>query len=184
MTMERAASGLGPDCGPSQLEQTAQASTPGPPGPKGQTFHSDFAITDLPDPKLRTLYDIWLEKCQADRLPARQDFDPVDLPPTLLPWITIFDVEGGRFRIRIVGTGIVQVMGQDTTGRYLDELPNTDVLQARARWAVENAKPFYVTDLTMVWDEDRWGRYSVLCTPLAANGTDVDKLLYLMSFDD
>lgn len=155
---------------------------PSPAAALGETFHADFANDDLPDRKLKALHAIWLSKHEGRRLPRREDFDPVDLPPTLLPWMTIFDVEGERFRIRLVGTGIVEALGQDTTGRYLDELPNTDMLHARARWAVENARPFYVPDLTMVWDDDRWGRYSVLCAPLASDGAHVDKLLYLMSF--
>jgi hypothetical protein len=149
----------------------------------GRNFHVDFATDDLPDQKLRELHAIWLEKCEDGRLPSRTDFDPVELPPKLLPWITIFDVEGSRLRIRLVGTGIVEALGMDTTGRYLDALPNTEMLHARARWVVEHAKPFYGTDLKMVWDEDRWGRYTVLCAPLATDGTQVDKLLYLMSFE-
>jgi len=155
---------------------------PDPAAALGARFRADFTNDDLPDVKLKELHAIWLSKCAGRHLPRRADFDPVDLPPKLLPWITIFDVEEGRFRIRLVGTGIVEALGMDTTGRYLDELPNTDLLHARARWAVENAKPFYVPDLTMVWDEDRWGRYSVLCAPLASDGAHVDKLLYLMSF--
>jgi hypothetical protein len=148
----------------------------------GRNFRADFSTDELPDAMLRELHAIWLEKCEGGRLPRRADFDLVELPPKLLPWITIFDVEGERLHIRLVGTGIVQALGMDTTGRYLDELPHTEVLHARARWAVANAKPFFVPDLTMVWDEDRWGRYSVLCVPLASDGAHVDKLLYLMSF--
>ena len=149
----------------------------------GPGFRTDFANADLPDPKLRRLHAIWLSKCTPGRLPGRADFDPIELPPALLPWITIFDVEGARFRIRIVGTGIVEALGQDNTGQYADDLPNTKALQARAHWVVENAKPFFMTDLPIPWDQERYHRYSVLCTPLATNGVDVDKLLYLMSFD-
>jgi hypothetical protein len=149
---------------------------------KGAEVHVDFTNDELPDQKLRDLHAIWLAKSGSGRLPGRDDFDPTELPPHLLPWITIFDVEGSRLHIRIVGTGIVEALGMDTTGHYLDELPNVEDLHARARWAVENGKPFYVTDLAMAWDEDRWGHYSVLCLPLASDGSQVDKLLYLMSF--
>lgn len=182
--MERTAPNQKPDSGRIETEGEASFDAPVAPDAMDPEVHVDFTNDDLPNPKLRGLHAIWLSKCAPGRLPGRDDFDPTELPPQLLPWITIFDVEGARFQIRIVGTGIVEALGMDTTGRYLDEIPNTEVLHARARWVVDNAKPFYVTDLTMAWDEDRWGRYSVLCTPLASNGTDVDKLLYLMSFDD
>jgi hypothetical protein len=151
--------------------------------PGGPDFHVDFQNADLPDPKLQRLHAIWHSKCRSGRLPGRADFDPVELPPELLPWITIFDVEGARFRIRLVGTGIVEALGTDTTGRYADDLPNTHALQVRARWAVENARPYFMTNLPIPWDQERYSRYSVLCAPLASNGVDVDKLLYLMSFD-
>lgn len=149
----------------------------------GQEVRIDFTNADLPDPKLQSLHAIWLAKCAPDKLPGRADFDPVELPPELLPWITIFDVEGERLRVRLVGTGIVEALGMDATGRYVDELPNTHALHNRARWAVVNAKPFFITDLSIAWDQDRYGRYSVFCAPLATDGTKVDKLLYLMSFN-
>jgi hypothetical protein len=181
--MERDAPNHKPDNSRPETRQSDPDDAPTPSAALGPTFHADFTTDELPDDKLKDLHAIWLEKCHGGRLPGRADFDPTQLPPKLLPWMTIFDVEGERLHIRLVGTGIVEALGKDTTGQYLDELPNTDVLHARARWAVENAKPFFVTDMTMVWDEDRWGRYSVLCAPLADDGTNVDKLLYLMSFE-
>lgn len=181
--MERTAPDQRQDVAPAELASpNERSSAPGHPASDGQDVRIDFANGDLPDPKLQRLHAIWLDKCGPDRLPGRADFDPVELPPDLLPWITIFDVERERFRIRLVGTGIVEALGMDTTGRHLDELPNTQALQDRARWVVAHAKPYFISDLTMVWDQDRYGRYSVLCAPLATDGAEVDKLLYLMSF--
>lgn len=180
--MERSAPNQKPGSDRIDAEGKASAEALAPLHDMGAEVHVDFTNEELPDQKLRDLHAIWLAKSGSGRLPGRNDFDPTELPPHLLPWITIFDVEGDRLRIRIVGTGIVEALGMDTTGHYLDELPNTQDLHTRARWAVENARPFYVTDLAMAWDEDRWGHYSVLCLPLASDGTQVDKLLYLMSF--
>jgi len=149
----------------------------------GADFRIDFTNGELPDPKLNRFHEIWLSKCQGGRLPGRGDFDPTELPPEFLPWITIFDVEEERFRVRIVGTGIVAALEFDATGRYTDELPNTKALEARARWAVGNAKPYFMTDLPIPWDQEHYTRYSVICLPLANDGIDVDKLLYMMTFD-
>ena len=54
--------------------------------------------------------------------------------PRLLPHITIFEVvrDTMRFRIRLVGTAIVEAMGIDTTGCWLDELDNTEAIRRRA----------------------------------------------------
>lgn len=164
------------------VRRNERPDAPMPTASKGQDVHIDFTNADLPDPKLQRLHAIWQAKCGPNGLPGRADFDPVELPPELLPWITIFDVEGERFRIRLVGTGIVEALGEDTTGRYLDEIPNTHAQHDRARWVVANAKPYFITDLPIVWDQDRYGRYSVICAPLATDGTEVDKLLYLMNF--
>ena len=151
---------------------------------KEPKFEIDFQNADLPDPKLRRFHEIWLSKCEPGRLPGRADFDPVDLPPDLLPWIAIIDVVGTRFRIRIMGTGIVGALNLEPTGLHLDDLPNSEGFVSRARWVVEKAKPFFVANLPVPWDKERYSRYAVLCTPLATNGVDVDKLIYVISFDN
>ncbi len=129
------------------------------------------------------LYRLWLEKRKAGRLPGRKDFDPVEMPK-LLPHLTLFDVEREplRFRIRLVGTGIVAAMGRDTTGYYLDELDRIEEVERRARELVKTRKPFFMTDLPLTWTHRDYRTYSVLGLPLAADGETVDMLLYAMVF--
>jgi len=56
--------------------------------------------------------------------PLRRDLDPVDLPPALLPYIWMVDVEvsPSRFRFRLCGSHLVDALQHDPTGRYYDEL--------------------------------------------------------------
>lgn len=130
-----------------------------------------------------TLYRLWLGKGKEGRLPGRKDFDPAEMPQ-LLPHLTLFDVEREplRFRIRLVGTGIVAAMGSDTTGRYLDELDRIEEVERRARELVETREPFFMAGLPLTWTHRDYRTYAVLGLPLAADGETVDMLLYAMVF--
>lgn len=154
-----------------------------PEDPLGDLIH-EFRNDQLPDGHLKPLHAIWESGRDGDSLPSRAHFDPVTMPPALLPWITIFDVENDptRFRVRLVGTGIVGAMGIDTTGEYLDALSGTEALLARSTWALENRKAYYAEDLPLTWTHEEYKHYSVVGMPLAANGHDIDMLLYGMSF--
>ncbi len=150
----------------------------------GPEFLTDFSEADIVGASLRTLYGLWLAARRDGALPGRADFDPLEMPPAVLPWITIFDVEPDplRFLVRIVGTGIVEASGSDTTGLYLDKMPNTGAIEERMRWVVANRKPYFMADLPLAWTHKVYRRYSALGLPLAADGRDVDMLLYGMSF--
>jgi len=153
-------------------------------GTVGDLIH-DFRNDQLPDGNLKLLHAIWVDGCDGDSLPSRAHFDPVTMPPVVLPWITIFDVEidPTRFRVRLAGTGIVDATGVDTTGKYLDELPGTENLLARATWALKNRKAYFMKDLPLTWTRKEYKYYSVVGLPLATNGHDIDMLIYGMSFD-
>ena len=84
--------------------------------------------------ELRQLRAYWAGKCGPDgRLPRRADIDPLDMR-FALGHLILTDVEPGtqpRYRHRLIGTHIVERAGYDATGRYLDEIPETE-LAARA----------------------------------------------------
>ncbi|WP_350057739.1 PAS domain-containing protein [Nisaea sp.] len=58
---------------------------------------------------VRELLSYWMAIHPGDRIPARADFDPLAVPKTL-PNLVLTDVEREpyRFRVRLMGTGIVQ----------------------------------------------------------------------------
>jgi hypothetical protein len=115
--------------------------------------------------------------------PRREDFDPVDFPRALGN-ITIFDVEPDpwRFRIRIVGTRIVEETGRDTTGVYLDQLENVETIAVRARWAAENRRPYLMPKAPVAWTSKRFKHYSALALPLVDDSGWTCMILYYMSF--
>lgn len=84
---------------------------------------TEETVSDL---RLRRLYLYWASKTRPGHLPMRRDIDPCEIKP-LLPHVMMTDVPpDGRLRYRLVGTGIVQNVGWDPTGRLLSEvLPET-----------------------------------------------------------
>jgi hypothetical protein len=131
----------------------------------------------------RDLYALWLAKRPAGGLPARRAFDPVEMP-RLLPWVTLFDVEYEpmRFRVRLVGTGVVEGTGMDNTDRYLDELNCIEHTLARCRQLVETRQPYFHANLPMPWSPNDFRTYTVLGLPLADDGLTVDKILGTLTF--
>lgn len=141
-------------------------------------------------PKVRTLYEHWLSiHPGGGHLPGRRQFDPMAVGH-LLPHIMLLDVEGRppRFRYRVVGTRMVDALGGDFTGRWLDE--------AHARSGGKPQFPAYARVVEEGAPEWRRGpphfaSYIDKCTgmervflPLASNGTDVDMILTIAVFFD
>jgi hypothetical protein len=76
--------------------------------------------------KIRQIVEYWMSIHPAMGLPGRQHFDPLQIP-ALLPHIRLLDVVGSlpRFRVRLMGTQVREYMGEEQTGRWLDEVfPN------------------------------------------------------------
>jgi hypothetical protein len=75
-------------------------------------------------PKNQSVLEYWLEKSGKRAMASRADLDPVIDLPKLTMHMFLVDVERGatRFRFRLVGTGVVDHVGRDMTGKYLDEL--------------------------------------------------------------
>jgi hypothetical protein len=147
----------------------------------------DFATAEIKCEPLRALHTLWSGKVSSDgRIPSRSDFDPLTIHPSVLPFLILLDVirpDGSlRFQVRLVGTGIVEAVGRDSTGRYLDELPNEEQVIGRAEWMVRNQKPVYVHALSLSWASRDYKIYSALDVPLASDGVTVDKLIYQMAF--
>ena len=170
--------------GGAQPEDHHAARTAGGPEadtPPGAVTHIDES--DLPDDCARELWRWWHAADKHAVPPRRDDFDPVDVPRAL-PGITIFEVESDpwRFRVRIVGTRIVEDTGRDTTGVYLDELEKTEPIIARARWAAENRRPYFMPQSPVTWTSLKFRHYSALALPLVDDEGRTCMILYYMSF--
>lgn len=127
--------------------------------------------------------DYWASLCKDDgRLPGRQDFDPVDLPLSVWPYLILSDVLTDPFdiRYRFVGTEVVSLYGKDNTGLKLSErTPRRDpeLTVAAYRAAIEEKTPQF--GQTPVYDKNRGYNMLIERThfPMAKDGVTVDMIL-------
>lgn len=88
----------------------------------------------LTDQVLAKMLDHWCGLSDAaGGTPKRSELDPAAIP-TLLRHLQIHQREAnGRFRCRLSGTAIVQQLGRDATGTYLDEAIRPETVAGRMR---------------------------------------------------
>ena len=82
---------------------------------------------ELKSKAVRTLVNWWNACAAGGQIPARADFDPLEFRHAR-PHLLIAEPEDDQFRIRyrLVGTKIVEAVGWDFTGTYLDDLLTAD----------------------------------------------------------
>jgi hypothetical protein len=140
--------------------------------------------------KVRQIVDYWVAIHPPAGLPGRQHFEPLDVP-ALLPNIRLLDVVGNlpRFRVRLMGTKVREFMGEEQTGRWLDEvfpnlhgsLTNTELVKTVTmkvpRW--RRGKPAVALDRKFL-DMER------CYLPFAQDGKTVDMVLtfHLVTVDE
>ena len=127
-------------------------------------------------PHLARLYNYWDDKRAGRAMPTRNDIDPMEIR-SLLPHIALIDVEENpqRYRYRLVGTGLITVLGQELTGKYLDQTPMLFRRFAGNAYGEVLAKktPTYTvfdTYIPMI----RSVRYKRLLLPLSPDGEKVN----------
>jgi hypothetical protein len=141
-------------------------------------------LPDLPPdaghPDLRRFYDYWRRAAPPGALPGRQHVDPLVDLPDLVPCLVLYDVvaadEGLRFRIRVAGETLAEIMGAAPAGRFIDEFV------VPARKATVNAAFTEVARARTAhyWENQMWtaGRQYIrmkrLALPLARDGRNVD----------
>ncbi|MBT5458530.1 MAG: PAS domain-containing protein [Rhodospirillaceae bacterium] len=82
-----------------------------------------MAVLSRRSPIIQDGFDYWRSKGWPDRLPGREDIDPMDMS-TLLPNVILLDVRQGPldFFYRLVGTGVVHHLETDLTGSWMSEI--------------------------------------------------------------
>lgn len=136
------------------------------------------------DRRLAAVYGYWCKLCGENDLPGANQFDPVELPAAILPYLTLLDViDGGRsFRVRLVGTGTTVAVGRNATGDHLNTTMTGDVVAGaitRYRRVLEARRPV----LDVVRYETPEGSFTnrLLTLPLSAETGAIDRLLGVYS---
>lgn len=147
-------------------------------------------VTPLPadfaswHPKLQRVFRYWESIHPAHGLPGRQHVDPLALAD-LLPGIWLLDVQREPFRLRyrLVGTRVVEAIGQETTGRWLDEA-HPHLLEYpqyfdRFQEVVATKIPNRRRGPARMWSHQDFREIENVILPLANDGTNVDVLLLI-----
>ncbi len=123
---------------------------------------------------LRQLFLYWDEKRGHRRAPSRDDIDPAEMVG-VLPNVYLIDVEEEpcRYRVRLVGTVLVNWYGWDITGRYIDEL--TDQVLPALNELVTTWGP-WLTIGEYAKKPDRIMPYELLALPLSSDGSTVNMI--------
>lgn len=142
-------------------------------------------VSDIGSERLRDLYAYWRSKIAGDRLPARADIDPLDIPK-LLPFLFLVDVERDpqRFRFRLVGTQICTWAGRDMTGFYTDDEHygerGPDISREYGE-VVRRRQAMYCEQKARRPERD-FMFYEKLVLPLSGDGVLIDMLLCASDF--
>jgi hypothetical protein len=143
-------------------------------------------LVGFTEPRLRLLYEYWLERKGERRFPARRDIDPLEFS-YLLGSVVLVDVlrHPLRFRVRVHGTEMARRARYDLTGKLLDQLPimdYRDYVLERCTRLVESGEPALVHHDRVIDGQRR--RYEALWLPLSADGIEVTMLLGALIYQD
>ena len=141
----------------------------------------DEALRRPENASLRDFFGYWQGKRRGERLPARVDIEPTEIPQ-LLPNIFLVDVVAGerpRFRFRLVGTTIVS-MEFEMTNAYLDELvAEVEATPMGRHYRDAAGGRIYLRRQRLDWRERGYINYDVLLLPLADDGETINMLFGL-----
>lgn len=150
----------------------------------GPAQESDWRIIDVTlnftDPELVELLGVWRTLCDGRKFPARGNFTPEALSRHL-GWIILLDVEPEptRFRFRLIGTAITDILGRDSTGCYLDELydgPIRDRALSPYVQVVTHRRPIRSTGW-MVHASKGHIRYEAIYLPFSDDGKTINLIM-------
>ncbi len=142
-------------------------------------------MTALLDCRLQRLLEYWLARRDTRPAPRRVDVDPLEIPD-LLPILNLLDVlrDPLRFRHRLVGTEVVEGMGRDVTGRFVDaDLygPATPEIFDSLALLTAEIRPFR-RHSRLSWNGRQWLILEALELPLVNDDGAVEMILRGSSF--
>jgi len=98
------------------------------------------SLVDAEHPKIIEFVEYLSRRCGDDGIADRSHINPAEILP-LLPHVMILDIldDGEDFRVRVFGTGLVTLLGEERTGMLASEFGAkstiaNDYAEMRNRW--------------------------------------------------
>jgi hypothetical protein len=122
----------------------------------------------------------WRSKCRGREMPARSDFDPVEMT-SFLPGIALIDVvdDARRFVYRLLGTREVAMRGKDSTGKGVAEgffASSVDAALASYDDVVTRRAPRF-EQRRFVTPDGRIGNEQTVILPLSEDGQAINMII-------
>ncbi|HEV2162299.1 MAG TPA: PAS domain-containing protein [Stellaceae bacterium] len=139
----------------------------------------------IKSPLLRRLHQDWESRRRGRPMPARADFDPVDLKYAL-GYLSLIDVQRDplRFRFRIHASNIAGRVGFDLTGKDVDAIADVHyrkLVRAHYILVVEQRRPV-VEFRDRVMTDNVCLHCEILALPLGNDGETVDRIMTCMAW--
>jgi hypothetical protein len=150
------------------------------PGPDGVTFELAKRESLIVRENV-ILLDHWLLKAAGRVAPKRAEISARDIP-TVLRSLHLYDVQdGGRaFRLRLVGTQLVDAVGSDPTGKVVtanDSHPMYKRVFAALPQVLKHRAPIRMTAHRSAVPQMNFLPAESLLLPLSEDGETIDKIL-------
>lgn len=138
------------------------------------------------DELIRIAVEYWLSIHPENGLPGRQHLDPLHIPK-LLPYVRLVDVVGDppRFRVRLMGSCVVDFYNEDLTGTWYDEafpLFRGSEAEKTILKAINCRKPQFREGPPSYFKPKDHQRVQRITLPLARDGQNVDMLFVVHSY--
>ncbi len=149
-------------------------------------------IATLSDPTVTAIFSYWEHKRGTRRMPSRADIDPVELR-ALVNNIELYDVVepqfcgemGPLYRVRLVGSDIVEFDGRNTTGEWVgtDKPPELAAqITGMLTSIVASRAPRFRTGV-VYWNRDKtYRRFESCFLPLSPDDDAVNMILNAVAF--
>jgi hypothetical protein len=157
------------------------------PDDREPTFFSIDRELRFDDPRLHEFVRYWESKHRNGRLPSRRDIDPIELWP-FMGEMFMLDVVGEpkRFRYRLIGTKIIDRVGRNSTGKFMEEAYSPEQAEennSMYRSICASGKPLRNYG-NINWANREYLKYEIANVPLATDGATVNVIFGCMSIVD
>jgi len=136
-------------------------------------------LTEPQDQTLRKLLSYWREKKGSRTAPSRTDIQPEELAP-LRPYLALYDVLDGDFRVRLFGSGLVLAYDGNITGKLMSDCDLNGInaqLAEQLTEVVRERRPNVLRAKLAKETDNRYLRYERIALPLSADGETVNMIL-------
>jgi hypothetical protein len=142
-------------------------------------------VVEIESATLRQLYADWDAQRRGRQVPARADFDPLNLK-YVIGNLSLVDVRYApiQFHYRLHATNVAQRLGYELTGKLLDAVPDPATraaIKEHFETIVESRAPSAIRQRFLAAD-GRAVNHEALVLPLSRDGATIDMLMSALAF--